>query len=145
MDDVDAIVRLTHDYAMLNDTFQVDELMGLFAEGAFFDMEPVGLRRYEGLDAIRDFFEREARALDHLMHVTTNHRIDVDGDRAQGTAYFLAMGITRKGVRNDAHGYYRDTYVRTSEGWRFASRQSNPLLPFAAIRGSSARDTSSDR
>lgn len=134
MDDVDAIVRLTHDYAMLNDTFQVDELMTLFAEGAFFDMEPVGLRRYEGLDAIRDFFEREARALEHLMHVTTNHRIDVDGDRAQGTAYFLAMGITRKGVRNDAHGFYRDTYVRTPEGWRFASRQSNPLLPFEAVR-----------
>ncbi len=138
MDDVRAIERLTHDYALLNDTFQVDALVELFTEDAWFDMEPVGLRRYDGRAAIRDFFERERRAMAHLMHVTSNHRIDLDGDAASGTAYFLAVGITRSGVENTAHGYYRDAYVRTPAGWRFRSRQSNPLLPFAPVRRAQA-------
>jgi ketosteroid isomerase-like protein len=138
MDDIRAIERLTHDYALLNDTFQVDDLVALFVDDAFFDMTPVGLGRYEGREGIRDFFERERRALSHVMHVTSNHRIDVAGDEATGTAYFLAMGITRSGDENHARGYYDDAYVRTGAGWRFRSRRSCPLLPFAPIRHAAA-------
>jgi ketosteroid isomerase-like protein len=134
--DIEAIVRLTHDYALYNDTFRVDDLVGLFVEDAWFDMKPAGLDVYEGLAAIRDFFEREKRALSHVMHLTSNHRIDVVGDDASGTAYFLAMGITRRGGHeNHARGYYEDAYVRTAGGWRFASRRSVPLLPWEPIRG----------
>ncbi|MCW2990654.1 MAG: hypothetical protein JWM73_1248 [Solirubrobacterales bacterium] len=134
-DDVAAIVRLTHDYALYNDTFQVDRLVDLFVEDAWFDMAPAGLERYEGREVIRDFFEREKRALSHVMHVTSNHRIDVTGDTATGTAYFFAMGVTRRsGTENAAKGYYDDAYVRTAEGWRFASRSSIPLLPWVPIR-----------
>jgi hypothetical protein len=133
--DVADIVRLTHDYAFYNDTFRVDELVALFAPGAVFDMVPAGLERYEGLEAIRDFFERERRALSHLFHLTANHRVDVEGDTAVGTAYFLAVGVTRRdGVENEVRGYYDDAYVRTPDGWRFASRQSNPLIPWTPIR-----------
>jgi ketosteroid isomerase-like protein len=136
-DDVAAIVRLTHDYALYNDTFQVDRLVDLFVSDAWFDMEPAGLEHYVGRDAIRDFFEREKRALSHVMHLTSNHRIDVAGDRASGTAYFLAMGIVRRGEReNHARGYYDDAYVRTPDGWRFASRRSVPLLPWEPVRAS---------
>jgi ketosteroid isomerase-like protein len=135
MADVDDIVRLTHDYALYNDTFQVDELVDLFVEDAFFDMTPAGLDRYEGRDAIRDFFEREKRALSHVIHLTSNHRVDVDGDHAVGTAYFHAIGVTRRdGVENSARGMYEDAYVRTPAGWRFASRRSVPLVPWTPIR-----------
>ena len=103
MADVDDIVRLTHDYALYNDTFQVDALVDLFVEDAFFDMTAAGLERYDGRTAIRDFFEREKRALSHLIHFTSNHRVDVDGDRAEGTAYFHAIGLTRRdGIENAA-------------------------------------------
>jgi ketosteroid isomerase-like protein len=133
--DVADIVRLTHDYALFNDTFQVDELVSLFTPDAVFDMVPAGLDRYVGRDAIRDFFERERRALSHLYHLTSNHRVDVDGDSASGTAYFLAVGVTRRdGITNQVHGYYTDTYARTSAGWCFASRQSTPLIPWDPIR-----------
>ena len=142
MDDVQAIVRLTHDYALLNDTFQVDALMELFADGAVFDMTPVGLRRYEGRDAIRRFFEREREAMSHLMHLTSNHRIDVDGDEAAGTVYFHAMGRTRDGRENAARGHYEDAYVRTPEGWRFRARRSCPLMPFDALRPAAGADVS---
>jgi SnoaL-like domain len=134
MSDEQDIVRLTHDYALYNDTFRVDDLVGLFVQGAWFDMEPAGLRRYEGREAIRDFFEKEKRALSHVYHLTSNHRIDIDGDTATGTAYFLAVGVTRRsGTENSVHGYYADDYVRTSDGWRFGSRTSNPLIPWTPI------------
>jgi ketosteroid isomerase-like protein len=133
--DVQDIVRLTHDYAFYNDTFDVDALVGLFVPDASFDMVPAGLDRYDGVAAIREFFEREKRALSHVFHLTSNHRIDVDGDVAQGTAYFLAVGVTRRsGTENQVRGYYRDTYARTTDGWRFTSRQSNPLIPWVPIR-----------
>jgi len=135
MADVDDIVRLTHDYALLNDTFQVEALVELFVPDAFFDMTAAGLDRYEGRAAIRDFFEREKRALSHVIHLTSNHRVDVDGDRASGTAYFHAIGVTRRdGVENAARGMYEDAYVRTPAGWRFASRRSIPLVPWTPIR-----------
>ena len=135
MADVDDIVRLTHDYAHLNDTFQVEALVELFVPDAFFDMTPAGLDRYEGREAIREFFEREKRALRHVIHLTSNHRVDVDGDRASGTAYFHAIGVTRRdGVENAARGMYEDAYVRTPAGWRFASRRSVPLVPWTPIR-----------
>jgi hypothetical protein len=137
--DVAQIVRLTHDYALYNDTFQVDLLVNLFTPDAWFDMQPAGLDRYVGRETIREFFQREERALSHVMHLTSNHRVDVDGDSASGTAYFLAMGISRRsGRENQARGYYQDDYVRTADGWRFASRSSIPLLPWEPIRAPSA-------
>ncbi len=135
VEDILEIERLVNRYALLNDTFQVEELVALFTPEAYFDMVPAGLERYQGREAIREFFLKEKRALSHLMHLTANHLIELAGDRATGTAYFLAMGITRRGgVENHARGYYEDSYVRAAEGWRFAARSSNPLLPFEPIR-----------
>jgi hypothetical protein len=129
------LAELLNRYAFYNDTFDVDSLLGLFVEGASFDMTEAGLERYEGLAAIRNFFERERRALSHLMHLTSNHLVELDGDRATGTAYYLAAGIVRRtGIENQARGYYEDTYVRTGDGWRFASRRSRLFLPFEPVR-----------
>ncbi len=134
MTDVEDIVRLTHDYALYNDTFRIDELMSLFATDAFFDMAPAGLERYDGVEKIREFFEKEERALSHVMHITSNHRIDVTADTGVGTVYYHAMGITRRGGHeNQARGYYEDTYRKTADGWRFASRRSCILLPWEPI------------
>lgn len=129
------IGQLLNRYALLNDTFDVDGLLDLFVPAATFDMTEAGLERYEGIEAIRDFFERERRALSHLMHLTSNQLLDLDGDRATGTAYYLAIGIVRRsGTENQARGYYEDSYVRTGDGWRFESRKSCVLLPWVPVR-----------
>jgi hypothetical protein len=134
-DDLHAIVRLTYDYALYNDTFELDPLLGCFAEESSFDMRPVGLGLYEGKAAIRDFFEREKRALSHVMHHTSNHRIDVDGDEGSGTVYHIAIAVIRRtGEENHARGYYDDRYVRTAAGWRFRSRTAMPLIPWTPVR-----------
>lgn len=133
--------QLLNRYAFYNDTFQVEELVALFVEDASFDMTEAGMGRYEGREQIRDFFEREKRALSNVMHLTSNHVLELEGDRASGTAYYLAIGITRReGIENQARGYYRDTYLRTPDGWRFATRQSRLLLPFEPVRAGSDRE-----
>lgn len=139
MNDVDAIIRLTYEYAFANDTFAVERLVALFAEDAIIDMTAFGMQRYEGTPAIRRYFEKEASVLSHLMHVTSNHRIDVEGDAASGDVYFLAIAITREGNENQARGHYEDRYVRTPAGWRFAARTMLPLLPYASVREARSR------
>jgi ketosteroid isomerase-like protein len=134
MSELTAIQRLTYDYAFFNDTFRVDELVALFTEDGVFDLSSAGLERYEGHAAIRAFFERERRAVTHLMHVTTNHRIDVSGDSASGTVYFLGTARSADGRENAARGYYDDSYVRVDGTWRFRSRTVVTLLPFAPMR-----------
>ena len=134
------IVRLTHDYALANDTFDVDAVVGLFLPDGVFDMRPIGLDAYRGHAEIRDFFERERRALAHVMHVTTNHRIDVEGDEGTGTVYYLAIGVVRRsGEENQSRGYYEDRYVRTAAGWRFRSRVGQALIPWTPARSSEAK------
>ncbi len=134
MVDVDAIVRLTYEYALANDTFAIDRLVSLFADGATLDMTAFHMRRYEGLDALRSYLQKEASVLSHLMHITSNHLIDVNGDQATGTVYFVAIAVTRQGNENQARGYYDDRYVRTAGGWKFAARRMCPLLPYAPVR-----------
>lgn len=134
LEDLEAIRRLTYQYAFYNDTFQIDALVALFVEDGVFDLSGAGLRRYEGHDGIRHFFQREQQAMSHLMHVTTNHLVELDGDQATGTVYFLGIGVSRDGRESQARGYYDDRYVRTVDGWRFRSRATITLLPFEPIK-----------
>lgn len=129
-----AIERLTYEYALCNDTFRIEPLVELFTPDGVLDFTQAGMRRHEGRDSIRDYFERERKALSHLMHVTTNHLIEIDGSSARGTVYFLATGVLHDGRENQARGYYDDEYAKTADGWRFRSRVIVPLLPFEALR-----------
>lgn len=134
MSDERAIERLTYEYALRNDRFDVDGVMELWAEDAVFDQSAFGMKRHEGWDAVKRCFEKERSVLSHIMHVTTNHLMHVDGDEATGTAYFLAIAVTKQGNENQARGVYDDRYVRTAAGWRFRSRVVRPLLPYAPVR-----------
>lgn len=133
MDDLAAIIRLTHAYALANDRFEIDALVALFAPDATIDFTAFGMRRYEGRDEIRRYFEKERSVLSHVMHLTSNHVIDVDGETAAGTVYFVATAVTRQGNENVARGYYDDAYVRLDGDWRFAARTMVPLIPYAPV------------
>jgi SnoaL-like domain len=64
------------------------------------------------------------------VHLVSNHRCQIDGDRATGEAEGQAHHL-----RDSDDGAvdlvvtirYDDTYTRTSEGWRFATRTVNIL------------------
>ena len=130
LEDLKAIERLTYEYAIAVDTFQLDALMDLFLPEAVFDPGPGHPPEnfMNNRDEIRAFFQGLFDVSTHLYHAATNHIIDIDGDTATGTVYYLAKGVTTSGGGFGAHGYYADTYARTADGWKFRRRDAAGLL-----------------
>lgn len=130
-DDVLAIQRATHLYARGLDRFDPREALSAFTDDAVWDATPVGLERFEGREAILGFFERDAAAIADQFHIITNHVVDVDddGETARGTNYVFSEGHTKSGAAFKAIALNEDTYRRTPEGWRIATRRISPLTP----------------
>lgn len=128
INDIEAIRRLTYEYAMAVDTMQLDALIDLFVPEAVFDPGPGGVPVMNNREEIREFFKATFEGTTNLFHLTSNHIIDVDGDTASGTAYYAASGVTSDGAGFGANGYYSDTYVRTADGWKFRRREAAALL-----------------
>ncbi len=127
-EDFEAIRRLTYEYAFAVDTRNLDSLVELFVPNAVFDPGPGGVPIMNNRDEIREFFRETFAGTTHLFHLTSNHIIDVDGDTATATVYYMAAGVTTDGSSFGANGYYGDTYSRTSNGWKFLRRQAAALL-----------------
>lgn len=63
--------------------------------------------------------------IDILHHNITTHHVRLDGDRAEGEVYVLAMHrVQREGGAFDVlvGGRYLDSYARRDGAWRFDSR-----------------------
>ena len=86
-----------------------------------------------GQDAIRaGFSRREAVTRRQSRHICTNVLIDVDGDQANGLCYLVnfrhdsltgtAESPAPSGIPKFV-GEYHDEFVRTEDGWRFATRR----------------------
>lgn len=128
-DDLTQIQRLAADYCWHADHRDVEGIVSLFTEDAVFDARPVGLSQIQGRAALREFFGMLLPLHEYSQHLSGNHRIDLDKQAARGTCYYLMQGAVRGGAPISAAGYYEDTYVRTSDGWRIASRRGVPLGP----------------
>ena len=57
-----------------------------------------------------------------VVHLYVNHIITPTADGATGTVDMLMSGLGGDPYRIRAEGYYADTYRKTPQGWRFASR-----------------------
>ena len=81
------------------------------------------------------------------MHSVFSHRIEMTGpDRAKGSLHVVARhGLLWEGANEimDVAGIYRDEYVRTPDGWRFAARREDTMCftggKFAAIAAARVR------
>ncbi len=125
------IQRATHVYARGLDRFDPQEAASAFTDDAVWDATAVGLERFEGIAAIRGFFERDAGAIADQFHVITNHVVDLDDDggTARGTNYVFSEGHTRGGAAFKAIALNEDVYRRTPSGWRIAERRISALTP----------------
>jgi 3-phenylpropionate/cinnamic acid dioxygenase small subunit len=122
-----ACEQLSIEYARSVDFRDYDNFIELFTDDAVLD---VG-KRLEGKEAIRSSINQRAADI-RTRHVLTNIFVEVlDSMHARGISYltlYRHIGIesTRRGavpsILPTAVGHYEDKFVRTSEGWRFASR-----------------------
>lgn len=127
--DVVDIQRLSSDYCWYADHRNVDGIVSLFTQDARFDARPMGLSLIQGRDALLAFFGTLLPMHEYSHHLCGNHRVDVQQDAASGTCHYLMIGAIRGEGQISAAGYFEDTYLRTPDGWRIASRRGSPLAP----------------
>ena len=128
-----ACTRLCLDYSHFADSSQLDAWAALFAEDA--EMTLMG-QHHKGRPAIRASVNDENRDKLASFHSLSNIRIDVvSGTEANGTIgimLYVAPKVNGIGSASAltpvAIGAYHDTYRKTADGWRFASRAFQPSM-----------------
>ncbi len=75
-----------------------------------------------GRPALSATFKKVMELFDHVLQLTHNGAVKVDGDAARGRWYVTEYGLTAKGRRTLYIVHYDDEYRRTAEGWRFSRR-----------------------
>lgn len=84
---------------------------------------------FDGVEAVTEFMDKAHAMAGHTLHRLTNFAVDVDGDTATARSYVdgLIFGPDNTSAVN-AVGFYDDELVRTTDGWRIATRR------FTAVR-----------
>jgi hypothetical protein len=123
------IQKLLVDYATAIDQKQIDRLSDIFLPDAFVSYAPYGGR--EGpFNEIKDWLAEALAGYPASQHLVANPDITIEGDTAKGRVMCFNPLVTA-----DAEGkrgltflglWYVDTYVRTAQGWRIASRSEEP-------------------
>src|SRR5881227_2123286 len=102
LEDAEAIRNLKARYAALCDNqYDADGIAMLFAEDAVWESPALG--RFEGREAIRNFFRGASGIFSFAIHYSLNGHIEVEGDTARARWYLfmpctLAAGPRRCGA-----------------------------------------------
>jgi 3-phenylpropionate/cinnamic acid dioxygenase small subunit len=116
---------LVYRYAQAIDRRDWALLRSCFAEAMEADFRSFGVREVfrgpaeDWVALVRSTIE----GCDSTQHQSSNHRFELDRDRAQGSSYIRAEHVVIND-RGDNHytvaGYYSHEFLRTPEGWRTA-------------------------
>ena len=121
---IEAIKNLKARYcAFCDDRYDPEGIAGLFTEDGVWEGESFG--RYQGRDAIRDYFARISGEIIFAAHLAINPVIDMLGDETAVGRWRLIMPCT---VQTDGAkearwlmGAYVDTYRKSGGSWLFTS------------------------
>lgn len=125
MSDADDIRNLLGSYCELMDAADWVAVGAMFADARLTAQD--GSVVAAGAEAVQRLYENGTRMYDgspRTRHITANSVIDVHGDAATArSAYIVFQGVEAFTLQPIISGRYRDEFVRTGDGWRFAQRQ----------------------
>ncbi len=126
--DIDALRNLKAEYAAAcDDNYDADRLAALFADDATW--ESAGLGRYEGREAIREFFRGISGHFVFALHYGLNPQIEVDGDTARAGWYlFMPCTVGDTGEAMWRAGLDEEEYIRVDGRWMYRSKKSAPIF-----------------
>ena len=128
LEDANEIRNLKAEYAAAcDDNYDPDRIAALFIEDATW--ESLGLGRFEGREAIREFFRGISSHFVFALHYGLNPSIEVAGDTASAR-WYLFMPCT-VGEGNQAMwraGIDDEEYVRVDGRWMYKSKKSAPIF-----------------
>jgi uncharacterized protein (TIGR02246 family) len=119
LEDIEAIKQLKYRYADACDRgYDADTLADLFTLDAIWEGDLFG--RYEGREAIREFFRGVSANIPFAVHYMTNPIIRVDGDEATGEWYlFQTTTFAQNNTPILGSARYADQYRRVDGTWKF--------------------------
>ncbi len=115
-----AIQELVHRYCDALCQQDHGALVNTFTADGIWD---IGQGEVVGRDALSDKFRKVFELFDHVIQLTHNGEVKLDGDTALGRWYVTEYGLTAKGRRIFYIVHYDDEYRRTDEGWCFSRRR----------------------
>ncbi len=119
LEDIEAIKRLKAEYCDICDAnHDQDRIVQIFVPDGIWESR--GLGRAQGHDEIRKLFKSFEERISFSQHNVFNPRIEVNGDKAHGTWYFMGPFTFRK--NNQAlwlAARYEEEYVKVNGIWKF--------------------------
>ena len=87
------------------------------------------LGRFEGREAIRNFFRGASKIFSFAIHYSLNGQIEVDGDTARAQWYLFMPCLVAAGNRAMWRASIdHETYARVDGTWMFSGKRSEPLM-----------------
>jgi uncharacterized protein (TIGR02246 family) len=128
LEDAEAIRNLKARYAALCDQqYDADRIAMLFTADALWDSP--GLGRFEGRDAIRNFFRGASAIFSFAIHYSLNGQIEIAGDTARARWYLFMPCTVAAGNRAMWRASIdHETYERVDGTWMFRTKRSEPLM-----------------
>lgn len=119
IEDIEAIKKLKARYCRVcDDNHDANEITKLFADDGIWESEGIGA--HQGHAAIRALFLGFQERISFSQHNVMNPIIEVKGDTAKGSWYFLGPFTFRKGNRAMwLAARYEEDYVKVSGEWKF--------------------------
>ena len=140
LEDANEIRNLKAEYAAAcDDNYDPDRIAALFVEDAVWESE--GLGRFEGREAIREFFRGISSHFIFALHYGLNPHIEVTGDTARARWYlFMPCTVGDWPDGTDGRAMWRagiddEEYVRVDGKWMFKSKKSAPIFNTAYEQG----------
>lgn len=116
-----AISDLLVDFARALDDQDWEGYAANYTEDGVLDIAPT--IRHAGRAGLAEFVAGSLGRYAGTHHVSTNHRIEIDGDTAITRSYLIAAHVfdaDHPERHADGAGWYLCRLRRTPEGWRFA-------------------------
>ncbi|HUO04769.1 MAG TPA: nuclear transport factor 2 family protein [Candidatus Binataceae bacterium] len=122
VEDREEIRELYARYCLAIDQARYDDWRACFTEDGVFESPRFG--RCAGQAGLRHFCSQYQESLGgaRSLHVVANISLEITGDTATGSAYFLYSHCKDGRVQQASVGVYADELRKTPAGWRFASR-----------------------
>lgn len=120
LEDLEAIKQLKARYCEIcDDDHNPDRITSVFADDGVWEGRGIG--HAEGHEAIRELFKRFQSMISFSQHMVMNPVIEVEGDTAKGTWYFLGPFTMTEGnqAKWQAARYHED-YVKVNGEWKIA-------------------------
>ncbi len=128
LEDVNEIRLLKAQYAAYcDDNYNPDKIAELFVEDATWESGALG--RFEGREAIREFFRGASKIFTFAIHYGLNPQIEVDGDTAKARWYlFMPCTVADGDKAMWRAGIDDEEYVRLNGKWMFKSKTSTGIF-----------------